>query len=142
MSQNVCFHCGEIALEGNRWCLQIDGEEQTMCCPACKAVAETIIGSGLKDYYRHRTALPEISPQQKRNASDDVREELKLYDEIAIQQPFVVRTTNAQQRIEAEAILVISGISCAACAWLIEHRLNQLEYVISANLNLTTHRLL
>jgi Cu2+-exporting ATPase len=38
--------------------------------------------------------------------------------------------------------LVISGISCAACAWLIEHRLNQLEYVISANLNLTTHRLL
>jgi Cu2+-exporting ATPase len=142
MSQNVCFHCGEIALEGNRWCLDIDGEEQTMCCPACKAVAEMIIGSGLKDYYKHRTALPEISPQQKRTASDDVREELKLYDEIAIQQPFVIRTTNEQQKIEAEAILVMSGISCAACAWLIEHRLNQLEHVISANLNLTTHRLM
>ena len=142
MSQNICFHCGEIALEGNRWCLVIDGEEQTMCCPACKAVAETIISSGLKDYYRHRTALPEISPQQKRVASDDVREELKLYDEIAIQQPFVIRNKNAQQQIEAEAILVISGISCAACAWLIEHRLNQLEHVVSANLNLTTHRLL
>jgi Cu2+-exporting ATPase len=142
MSQNVCFHCGEIALEGNRWCLNIDGEEQTMCCPACKAVAETIIGSGLKDYYKHRTALPEISPQQKRTASDDVREELKLYDEIAIQHPFVIRTTSEQQKIEAEAILVVSGISCAACAWLIEHRLNQLEHVISANLNLTTHRLM
>lgn len=141
MSQNLCFHCGEIALEGNRWSLEIDGEEQIMCCPACKAVAETIIGSGLKDYYRHRTALPEISPQQKRNASDDVREELKLFDEMAIQQPFVVRTTNSQQCVEAEAILVISGISCAACAWLIEHRLNQLAHVISANLNLTTHRL-
>jgi Cu2+-exporting ATPase len=142
MSQNVCFHCGEMALEGNRWCLDIDGEEQTMCCPACKAVAETIIGSGLKDYYKHRTALPEISPQQKRTASDDVREELKLYDEIAIQYPFVIRKTNEQQKIEAEAILVISGISCAACAWLIEHRLNQLEHVVSANLNLTTHRLM
>jgi Cu2+-exporting ATPase len=142
MSQNVCFHCGEIALEGNRWCLNIDGEEQTMCCPACKAVAETIIGSGLQDYYKHRTALPEISPQQKRTASDDVREELKLYDEIAIQHPFVIRTTSEQQKIEAEAILVVSGISCAACAWLIEHRLNQLEHVISANLNLTTHRLM
>jgi Cu2+-exporting ATPase len=142
MSQNTCFHCGEIALEGNRWCLEIDGEEQSMCCPACKAVAETIIGSGLKDYYRHRTALPEISPQQKRIASDDVREELKLYDEIAIQQPFVIRSINEQQEAEAEAILVISGISCAACAWLIEHRLNQLEHVVSANLNLTTHRLL
>jgi Cu2+-exporting ATPase len=142
MSQNVCFHCGEMALEGNRWCLDIDGENQTMCCPACKAVAETIIGSGLKDYYKHRTALPEISPKQKRTASGDVREELKLYDEIAIQHPFVIRTTNEQQKIEAEAILVISGISCAACAWLIEHRLNQLEHVVSANLNLTTHRLM
>jgi len=142
MSQNNCFHCGEIALEGNRWSLDIDGEPQIMCCPACKAVAETIIGSGLKDYYRHRTALPEVSPQQKRNASNDVREELKLYDEMAIQQSFVIRTKNEQRQTEAEAILVISGISCAACAWLIEHRLNQLEHVISASLNLTTHRLI
>ena len=140
MSQNLCFHCGEIALEGNRWCLEIDGQEQTMCCPACKAVAETIIGSGLKDYYRHRTALPEISPQQKRNANSDVREELKLYDEPAIQQSFVQHFDN--ELPEAEAVLVISGISCAACAWLIEHRLSQLKHVISVSLNLTTHRLM
>ena len=140
MSQNLCFHCGEIALEGNRWCLEIDGQTQTMCCPACKAVAETIIGSGLKDYYRHRTALPEISPQQKRNANSDVREELKLYDEPAIQQSFVQHFDN--ELAEAEAVLVISGISCAACAWLIEHRLSQLKHVISVNLNLTTHRLM
>ena len=140
MSQNLCFHCGEIVLEGNRWCLEIDGQTQTMCCPACKAVAETIISSGLKDYYRHRTALPEISPQQKRNANSDVREELKLYDEPAIQQSFVQHFDN--ELAEAEAVLVISGISCAACAWLIEHRLSQLKHVISVNLNLTTHRLM
>lgn len=142
MSQNLCFHCGEIALEGNRWSLEIDGEEQIMCCPACKAVADTIISSGLKDYYKHRTSLPEISPQQKRNASSDVREELKLYDEQAVQKSFVIRNKNELQQTEAEAILVISGISCAACAWLIEHRLNQLEHVSSVNLNLTTRRLL
>jgi len=69
MSQTLCFHCGETALEGNRWCLEIDGTEQPMCCPACKAVAETIIGSGLKDYYRHRTALPEISPPTKTSSA-------------------------------------------------------------------------
>lgn len=142
MSQNLCFHCGEIALEGNRWSLEIDGAEQTMCCPACKAVAETIINSGLKDYYRHRTALPEISPQQKRQASDDVREELKLYDEKAIQQPFVRHIKNEQKENVSEAVLVITGISCAACAWLIEHRLRQINHVNSANLNLTTHRLI
>ncbi len=142
MSQNLCFHCGEIALEGNRWCLEIDGQQQTMCCPACKAVAETIIDSGLKDYYRHRTALPEVSPQQKRNANNEVRSELMLYDEPAIQQSFVQRIHNEASTVEAEAILVISGISCAACAWLIEHRLSQLKHVLSVNLNLTTHRLM
>lgn len=142
MSQNLCFHCGEIALEGNRWSLDIDGEAQIMCCPACKAVAETIIDSGLKDYYRHRTALPEVSPQQKRSANTDVRDELKLYDEAAIQQSFVTQYPDDQGKTESEAILVVSGISCAACAWLIEHRLQQLEHVITASLNLTTHRLM
>lgn len=142
MSQNLCFHCGEIALEGNRWSLDIDGEEQIMCCPACKAVAETIISSGLHDYYKHRTSLPDISPQQKRNASIDVREELKLYDEAAVQTPFVVRKQNDLKQVEAEAILVISGISCAACGWLIEHRLKQLNSITRVNLNLTTRRLM
>lgn len=142
MSQNTCFHCGEVALEGNRWSLEIDGEPRIMCCPACKAVAETIIDSGLKDYYRHRTALPEVSPKQKRRAQNDVRDEFKLYDEAAIQRPFVIRHKHEQQAAETEAILVISGISCAACAWLIEHRLKQLEEVVSVNLNLTTHRLM
>ena len=142
MSQNLCFHCGEIALEGNRWSLEIDGEEQIMCCPACKAVADTIISSGLKDYYKHRTSLPEISPQQKRRANNDVRDELKLYDEPAVQKSFVIRQQNELLQTEAEAILVISGISCAACAWLIEHRLKQLENVTSVNLNLTTRRLI
>jgi Cu2+-exporting ATPase len=142
MSQNLCFHCGETALEGNRWSLDIDGEEQIMCCPACKAVAETIISSGLHDYYKHRTALPDISPQQKRNASNDVREELKLYDEVAVQTPFVIRKPNDLKQVEAEAILVISGISCAACGWLIEHRLKQINSITQVNLNLTTRRLM
>ena len=145
MSQNRCFHCGEIALEGNRWSIEIDGQQQIMCCPACKAVAETIIDSGLKDYYRHRTALPEVSPQQKRSANNEVRDELKLYDEPAIQQSFVQHFENGNSENnsnEAEAILVISGISCAACAWLIEHKLSQLKHVVSVNLNLTTHRLM
>lgn len=142
MSQNLCFHCGEIALEGNRWSLDIDGEEKIMCCPACKAVAQTIIDSGLKDYYRHRTALPETSPQQKRSANNNVRDDLKLYDEPAIQQSFVSQHSDEHGINESEAVLVVSGISCAACAWLIEHRLQQLEYVVTASLNLTTHRLM
>lgn len=143
MTQENCFHCGEPAIEGQRWTLDIDGEAKTMCCPACKAVAETIIGAGLKDYYRHRTALPEISPAQKRAASSEVREELKLYDSPAVQKSFVIQSNDKQSATHsAEAMLVIEGISCAACGWLIEHRLSQLEGVNKATLNLSSHRLL
>ncbi|HCL23251.1 MAG TPA: copper-translocating P-type ATPase, partial [Halomonas sp.] len=39
------------------------------------------------------------------------------------------------------ATLAVEGITCAACAWLIEHRLNALEGVVSSAVNLTHHRL-
>lgn len=40
-----------------------------------------------------------------------------------------------------KATLAIEGITCAACAWLIEHRLNALEGITSSAVNLTHHRL-
>jgi Cu2+-exporting ATPase len=132
----ACFHCGETTHEGQRWATQIDGQLQPMCCPGCKAVAETIVASGLKDYYRHRTDLPELSPAEFDNQDLVARDTLKMYDSDAVQQQFVVRHGD-----EREATLIIDGISCAACAWLIEHRLKQLEAVQQASLNLSNHRL-
>ena len=137
MSARLCYHCGELATDGLRWSLDIDGTQQPMCCPACKAVADTIIGSGLKDYYRHRTALPDMPPQQTRSARQQVRDELRVYDDLTLQSSFV-RQIDDQV---AEATLVIDGISCAACGWLIEHRLNQLHHLDQATLNLSSHRL-
>ncbi|MED5442346.1 MAG: heavy metal translocating P-type ATPase, partial [Pseudomonadota bacterium] len=131
-----CFHCGEPLKAGQQWTAIIDGKEEPMCCPGCKAVAETIVASGLKDYYRHRTELPQISPA---NEDDEVliaRESLSLYDSEALQKQFV-----ATQGEQKEATLIIDGISCAACAWLIEHRVNQLKGVERATLNLSNHRL-
>lgn len=131
-----CFHCGELTDEGDRWSTEIDGQQQPMCCPGCKAVAETIIASGLKDYYKHRTELPELSPADGDDQDLTARDTLKLYDSQALQRNFVARSGDL-----AEATLIIDGISCAACAWLIEHRINQLEGVDSAVLNLSNHRL-
>ncbi|HEY6612501.1 MAG TPA: cation-translocating P-type ATPase, partial [Pseudomonas sp.] len=42
---------------------------------------------------------------------------------------------------QAETCLLIEGISCAACGWLIEHHLKKLPGVSEANLNLSNHRL-
>lgn len=135
-TQQSCFHCGETTREGERWATEIDGQVRPMCCPGCKAVAETIVASGLKDYYKHRTQLPELSPADGDDQDLTARDTLKLYDSDALQRSFVARDGEL-----AEATLIIDGISCAACAWLIEHRINQLPGVDNAVLNMSNHRL-
>ena len=85
---SACFHCGEPTKGNQQWTAIIDDVEQPMCCPGCKAVAETIVASGLKDYYRHRTELPELSPAEDDVSDLTVRETLQLYDSEALQRRF------------------------------------------------------
>jgi Cu2+-exporting ATPase len=96
-------------------------------------VTEAIVASGLDNYYRHRSetsANPESLPSQ-------LFEELVLYDRTDVQAPFVRHDGDL-----SEATLLVEGISCAACGWLIEQRLGRLPAVAEARLNLSTHRLL
>lgn len=103
-----------------------------MCCPGCQAVAESIVTGGLESYYSHRSeasANPETLPVQ-------VKDELALYDRADVQAPFVHHEGKLSQ-----TVLLIEGISCAACAWLIERHLRSLPAVTEARLNLSNHRL-
>ena len=104
-----------------------------MCCPGCQAVAETIVENGLEQYYRQRSETA-LNPQQLPQALPD---ELALYDRPEVQRPFV-----QHQGELSETALLIEGISCAACSWLIEKHLHALPGVAEASLNLSNHRLL
>lgn len=103
-----------------------------MCCEGCKAVAEAIIAAGLVEYYRQRSEMPatakELVPEFLREA--------RVYDHEAAQRPFVRQLTNG----EREASLILTGIECAACAWLNERSLQQLPGVVHAEVNFSTHR--
>ncbi|MCF5498689.1 heavy metal translocating P-type ATPase, partial [Pseudomonas syringae] len=102
------------------------------CCPGCQAVTEAIVSAGLEDYYRHRSqasANPQSLPTQ-------LLEELQLYDRPDAQAPFVHHEGTVSQ-----TTLLVEGISCAACGWLIEQRLGRLPGVVEARLNLSSHRL-
>jgi Cu2+-exporting ATPase len=95
-------------------------------------VAEAIVAGGLESYYQHRSetsANPEALPVQ-------LVDELALYDRVDVQQPFVRHEGEL-----AETTLLIEGISCAACGWLIEKHLRTLPAVAEARLNLSNHRL-
>jgi Cu2+-exporting ATPase len=95
-------------------------------------VAEAIVAGGLESYYQHRSeasANPEALPVQ-------LVDELALYDRADVQQPFVRHEGEL-----AETTLLMEGISCAACGWLIEKHLRSLPAVAEARLNLSNHRL-
>ena len=127
-----CYHCGLPVPDGSPYRAQVLGEARAMCCPGCQAVAEAIVAGGLEGYYRHRSetaANPEALPKA-------LADELALYDRADVQQGLV---SHADE--QAQTCLLIEGISCAACGWLIEHHLKKLPGVSEANLNLSNHRL-
>jgi Cu2+-exporting ATPase len=108
------------------------GEVRQLCCPGCQAVAEAIVKGGLESYYQHRSDAainPEALPKV-------LGEELALYDRADVQQPFVRHEGDL-----ASTSLMIEGISCAACGWLIERHVRNLAGVAEASLNLSNHRL-
>ncbi|MDO6575152.1 heavy metal translocating P-type ATPase metal-binding domain-containing protein, partial [Staphylococcus pasteuri_A] len=55
-NKHLCFHCKEVVPAGLSLSVPILGKMEPMCCQGCAAVAQTIIDSGLEDYYKHRTA--------------------------------------------------------------------------------------
>ncbi|QQE90193.1 heavy metal translocating P-type ATPase [Azotobacter chroococcum] len=131
-SLTPCYHCGLPVPAGSRFQAHVLGEPRAMCCPGCQAVAEAIVAGGLESYYKHRSenaANPEALPQA-------LSEELALYDRADVQQPFVQHEGEL-----STTCLLIEGVSCAACGWLIEKHLRGLNGVAEASLNLSNHRL-
>ncbi|BFO05273.1 heavy metal translocating P-type ATPase [Pseudomonas guariconensis] len=134
MTQPIpCYHCALPIPAGSRFTAVVLGEPRQFCCPGCQAVAASIVAGGLEHYYQHRSdtsANPEALPRQ-------LQDELALYDRADVQQAFV-----RHQDELSEATLMIEGISCAACGWLIEKHLRNVAGVAEARLNLSNHRLL
>jgi Cu2+-exporting ATPase len=127
-----CYHCGLPVLTGSRFHSLILGELRVMCCPGCGAVADAIVAANLESYYRHRSetsANPDALPKA-------LADELALFDRADVQQSFVQHEGEL-----STTCLLIEGISCAACGWLIEKHLRKLSGVTEANLNLSNHRL-
>lgn len=128
---SACFHCG-LPVSGNaRYQAVILEAPRDFCCTGCRAVAEAIVESGLETYYLDRDATasgPAALPEKL--------EALLAFDHPATQKEFVHHEGES-----ASCELSLENLSCAACAWLIERRLQQQVGVEEASVNLSTHRL-
>ncbi len=107
-----CFHCGlPVAVAGGRR-LAILGAERELCCAGCEAVARTIIEAGFESYYQTRSGPVPLpaSSAQKVDFSGNA------------------------------ASLVLEGVRCSACLWLIEQALRRQPGVMQVEINYATRR--
>jgi P-type Cu2+ transporter len=130
-SNPSCFHCGETIPSGFKSLVTINNKAQAMCCYGCEAVAKTIVENNLTDYYRFRT---EAAKKSTALIPDELKRH-QLLDDESLQSEFTYQVADHK-----ETILSIDGISCAACAWLIEQQLSKLNGLISITVNATTQR--
>ncbi|MBL4908634.1 MAG: heavy metal translocating P-type ATPase [Alteromonadaceae bacterium] len=130
-STEHCFHCGEIVPQGFHSTVIINNKTQIMCCLGCEAVAQTIVDNNLTDYYRFRTE----NAQKSAPLIPEILQRHQLLDDDELQNEFTHQTEHYK-----ETILSIDGISCAACAWLIEQQLTKMSGLININVNATTQR--
>ena len=108
----------------------VAGGERAFCCTGCRAVCEAIYAAGLEGFYRRTPEGEPLGPPP------EPPKNLALYDLDAVQDEFVDVASDAR-----EINLLVEGIHCAACVWLIENGLKTLPGVEEARVNLTGRRL-
>lgn len=118
---------------GADFSIAIGGEQRPMCCPGCRAVAGLIAASGLDNFYQQRTAYNQRPPSEAHSSAEQYR----VYDDPELAATF----SETDDRGIATARLLLGGMTCAACTWLIEQSLQRLEGVRSARVNLQQSRL-
>lgn len=128
-----CYHCGEPVPAGADFTIELSGTERPMCCPGCRAVASLIANSGMENFYQQRTAYS-ARPQDDQTLS---LEHYQVYDDPELLDSFSELESPERRR----ASLLLGGMTCAACTWLVERTLQRLPGVHSALVNLQQGKL-
>ena len=126
----LCFHCKLPVPDTARYRVKIDGSWRSVCCAGCEAVANAILGYGLERYYQHRTA-PAPTADAGRESED-----FGIYDDAEVQRGLV----HVGARGEVQVALMLEGLRCTACVWLIESVIGLIPGVLGFVANATTHR--
>ena len=124
-----CFHCGDPVPQPP-FHSDILGQAREMCCMGCQLASQSIVEAGLEQYYLDRSEI-------NRTASLPTQlTRLEAYDHDEIKSQFVY----AQDGMSV-AELSVNNLRCAACTWLIESRLDELDGISKCQVNLTNQRM-
>ena len=112
----ACLHCG----------LETPTPSDEFCCPGCDAAYGMVRGLGLERYYARRKLDPSVRPMKP--------------DEDGAPMDFASHAKTGDDGI-CTLHLMVDGLQCAACVWLIETVLSRQPEITWARLNMTTRRL-
>lgn len=130
MSAQGCFHCGQAITPDGLVQRDVGGQTRDFCCHGCAGACEAIHEAGLEGFYARASKDDGWQPPPP------VPKDLALYDHDEVQQQYVASLGEVR-----EIVLMAEGIHCAACVWLIEHRLAKEAGVLLASVNFTTRRI-
>lgn len=128
-----CFHCGLPLPEHGVVTGTIQQQDRTFCCHGCKSVCQAIHDAGMEGFYERTPDGTLLAPPP------ELPEEIALFDLEEVQEEYV-QTAGDDESLR-EINLLVEGIHCAACVWLIERALQPIPGVVSARVNLSGRRL-
>lgn len=126
-----CFHCGLPLPPDETFVEEIDGAPRHFCCFGCQSVCRVIYDAGLEGFYQRTPDGTLLGPPP------EPPKDVGLYDLDEVQEEFIRELGE-----EREIHLLVEGIHCAACVWLIERTLGRMPGVLNAQVNLSGKRLL
>lgn len=121
-AQPLCAHCLAAIPGGGAVREEADGTDLRFCCDGCRNIYALLHREGLSDFYRRREGW---TPGPPETASDD---------------PEILSSCVREEGDLLEADLLISGIRCASCVWILERHLGRLPGIRSVRVNLATSR--
>lgn len=105
-----CPHCGTA----------VESAADTFCCAGCEMAWEIIRGAGLERYYDERT---EYAPRPEPAAAGWAAVPVEVLDDG-----------------QCEARLMVEGLRCASCVWVVEHVIERTPGVTHAHVSYATGR--
>ena len=130
LQEQNCFHCSLPIPPSELVTAEIEGNSRAFCCAGCSSVCSAIYAAGLAGFYRRTPEGALLAPPP------EIPKQLALYDLDEVQEEFV--DSLAESR---DVHLLVEGIHCAACVWLIENRLQNTPGVNQARVNLSGRKL-
>jgi P-type Cu2+ transporter len=113
--ERLCRHCDA----------PIRAADGRFCCIGCASAYRLIEELGLSRYYAARALVADARPPKPPE------------DEVADLSAYAVTAADGT----ASLSLMVDGLHCAACVWLIESALKRQAAIVEARVNLTTRRL-